>query len=246
MVSEIYLPRFEARIVGTIDATQLVPIDPQGNGRAAAAAADAAMAELLDTTELDLYLSNVRNRQANSARWTGIPFGFTGVSLPAMPTATQSQVSVWIEDDPDRARVSIEQEQLSTPTPLSSVVPAIMFRHLFGEEARTFELGPELGRITFTPTHIEVGWRPGSTSGAGSPWWRFDYNDPGVGNYLQVSQQFWVGERVWLWRTDPATGQAAQESWHKVSLVVPTADGGPDERIDDPLEPPPYLPPLLV
>jgi len=241
-----YFPQFEARIIGTIDASQLAPIDTQGNARAAAAAADAAMAALLDTTELDIYISNFRNFQGNSARWKGIPFGCTGVALPNTPNATHSQVSVWIEDDPDSASVSIEHGQLSIPTPLSSVVPAVMFRHLFGDDPHMFDLGPQFGQITFTPTHVEIGWRAGATSGAGSPWWQYNYTDSGVANYVQISQQWWSGESVWLWRTDPATGRPVAESWRKMSLVLPSADSGPEARLDDPAQAPPTVPPLLT
>jgi hypothetical protein len=49
---------------------------------------------------------------------------------------------------------------------------------------------------------------------------------------------------VWLWLTDPNTGQP-EEKWWKISHVLASATDDISQRVDDPLAEPPGRPPLL-
>jgi hypothetical protein len=236
-------PRHLARIIGTVDTTRLVPIDPQANLAAADAASTAAMRDLLATDEVDFYLTRRSGTTLNSTRFLRVPFGCSGVDIPTVPTTT-SMVSVWLHEDRDTYRHVIEDTDRPLTMALSGVIAAILFRGIFGTDTRIFDLGPQFGFIGFTPTHVQVGWRPDDTEvPLGNRWLEFPYGDPGISNYFGTTTED-PRHATWLWLTDPETGHPGENAW-KVSHVPEHGLDHASARIDDPLEQPPSRPPVL-
>lgn len=230
-----------ARIIGTLDATHLVRVDRMTNQEKIQVASAEAMRTLLNTDLLDFYLLSDSSGLSNSVRWYNVPFGTDGVIINPTVNAgiTTAKVTVWIVND--RPHVSRMLERPQGFPGLSSVIPALYFRRVFGTGERRLDLGAEFGHILFTPTAIEVGWRPDVHSGAGTPWYRFDYTQE-ISNYVNISNYAEFG--VWLWFTNIDTGEPEQD-WHKVSHVVRQVEDAPSVRIDAPREPPSRQPSLL-
>lgn len=238
-------PQYIANIVGELDTTDMVPIDPdKKNLSAIHDASEAAMKQLLATDMVDFYLLSNRTGSPNAVRYSGVPFNTRGVMiLPGADTITQATAPVWIEDNPDTVSYLVEDASQGMPALLSSVAPALMFRQRFGTTGRRLELSPELGSITFTPQFVDVGWRPAQPSGAGTPWYRFDYLDLGISNDVAVAG-YDTSFGTWLWFTDPETSEP-EDPWWKVSHIVNHVNDGPAYRIDDPVAPPPRRPSRL-
>jgi hypothetical protein len=241
MSSALSTTPYVARIIGELDTSGLVPIDPMTNQAQAQDASEAAMRALLNTDMLDFYLLSSRgDGTANGVRYYNVPFGTRGVSISQNPAPTQTaSVPVWIDDNVDSVQFLVERDDAGR-TPLSCVPAALMFRQLFGDAEQRIDLGPTLGSIQFSPTHIEIGWRPGETSGTGTPWYRFDYQDPGISNYITMADVD-PSSGAWLWFTNPATSEP-EDKWWKVSHVVNHPYAPPSARVDDPLQEPPRRP----
>jgi hypothetical protein len=245
MPNVIQYPQYVARIIGDLDTADLVPIDPSTNQGAANQASEAAMADLLATDFIDFYILAERPESTNAARYSNVPFGTRGVAIkPHEHDVVTTAVPVWIDHDPGHVQYLVEAPEFGLPAGLSSVAPALMFRRLFGTDSRRIDLGDEFGTVAFTPTGIEVGWRPGQYSGAGTPWYRFGYDDPGISNYVSVAR-YDDTFGAWLWFTDPETGEP-EADWWKVSHVVAAGGAAPAARLDDPLQPPPRRPTTLL
>lgn len=245
MTTPSYFTQYVARIIGEVDTTDLVPIDSATNMYAAQNASRSAMKDVLRTDLIDYYLLYGSAAGAtNTIRYHNVPFDTHGVVIsPGPTTIRQGVVPVWIEQNPDLIRFLQHRDDLGT-IPLSCVPAALLFRRQFGTDRRRLDLGPSLGSIAFTPTHIEIGWRPGEPSGAGTPWYRFGYTNPGISNHVAtVDTDPTFG--VWLWFTDPGTGRP-EADWWKVSHVLADAFDPPSARLDDPSEPPPGPPHTLT
>lgn len=241
-------PWYEARVLGAVDTTGL-HIDYPVNGHLAQAVSKLAMDELLrgvaDTDQfdpLDMYLHVRSQRGTGTVRVAGIPWGTGGLHIPP-PGATEALGVFWASDNGVlRAAASDPHPPIAWRAALSSVLPAVVARQLLGDGPHSLDLG-EYGTIVWTPTALEVDPYAGFPNYNMGPWQRTGYQDP-VGNWKGVEADD-PDYAVWLWLTDPATGEPGGTGW-KVSYVVADAAAGPDERVDDPHESAPTVAPLIL
>lgn len=230
--------KYAARIEGDIDITKLAPAQAPEQLGERQQLADTAMRELLATDFTDYYLmeNNVPD-PPSLTRTKRMAFGSTGVWLPNYAGETNSHLQVWIGDGPQPALMTSKTPPgAPVSTVYTGVVPALLFRKLWGSGPRTFNLGNTWGFFTFTPRRIKVPWLAGDPGMPTGMFHDFAYDAPTLSNYVRTPQSG-AEREVWLWFTDPTTGEAGEE-WWKVSHLVRRATDPVSTRLDDPLQTP--------
>lgn len=225
---------YEAEIIGTVDTSDLLPLDPATTGQQAQTASRLAVAELLPS-ELDIYISARTRRGEGSVRITGIPFGTYGLGLPGLGE-TEARVIVWVGETGNLVH-ALDPDGVELPVVLSSAIAAQAARRALGTQSHRLGLG-EFGSVTWTPRAVRIGQRPGIPQ-YGPPWLEFGYSDTRLGNYVPSTDD--PGYEAWLWFTNPRTG-APEDTAHALTPEQPQepvliAPGLPDLS--------PVRPPLL-
>lgn len=215
---------YEAEIIGTVDTSELLPLDPATTGQQAQHASRAAVAELLPSA-LDIYISARGVRGESSVRITGIPFGTHGLGLPG-PGETEARVIVWVEETGNLVH-ALDPDTLDMPVVLSSAIAAQAARHALGTQPRRFDLG-DVGSLLWTPKRVRIGQHPGIPQHT-TPWLEFDYDDQHLGNYSPSPDD--PAYEAWLWFTDPRTGAPGDTAYsltpERPQDSAPTLPGAP-------------------
>lgn len=244
MTDPIHHARHTVEIVGDINVKRLAQATEPQEVYERQKAADDAVREVVNCDLTDFYLMEVRNGDSVAVTRTfGMAFGVSGMWLPTYSGPETSSLSAWIGHG-ERPPVQVSEDpETPASTPYSAVIAGLLFRQLWGPGPRTFDLGPSWGFVEFTPRRMLVPWFSGAAGRADLARHEFAYDAVTASNYVRTASGG-SGYGVWLWFTDPRTGEAGADVW-KVSHVVDAVTDPVDARLDDPAQPPPRRPPLL-
>ena len=225
---------YEAEIIGAVDTSELMALDPATTAQDAQRLSRLAAAQLLPS-ELDIYISARGVRGEGSVRITGIPYGTLGFGIPTADE-TEARLIVWVGETGNMVH-ALDPDGVDMPVVLSSAIAAQAARRALGDQTHEIDLG-EFGTLTWTPTRVRIGQHPGIPQYT-APWLEFDYHDDRMGNYSPSSTD--PAYEAWLWFTNPRTG-APEGPPHS---LTPEQQPEPVLIAPGPVDAPPVLPPLL-